>query len=46
MFQGKYFNGIDQLIPKKEKLDDFSSLRKAREDKKIEKAIREKKLKI
>lgn len=46
MFQGKYFNGIDQLIPKKEKLDAFSSLRKAREDKKIEKAVRGKRLKI
>lgn len=46
LFQGPFFSSIDKLIPKKKKLDGLSSWSKRREDKKIAKAIREKRLKI
>ena len=42
--EGEHFSHLDKLIPKKKKLDALSSWRKIREDKKIERDIKRKKL--
>lgn len=46
LFQGKFFEKIHELIPDKKRIDAISSWRKSREDRKIARAIKKKKLKI
>ena len=46
LFEGNFFSSLDVMIPSQGKLDSISSLRRAREDKRIKRDIAKKKIKI